>query len=86
MPELHLSSQAERVYRRLDATTRRRLDHLFERLEVRGVGDPAVRPLQGALHGRFRARLGQWRVVFVRHPGDDVLVVEAITTRGGAYR
>ncbi len=86
MLEVRLSRQAERAYRRVDVATRRRLDAAFEKLERGELDLPAIRALRGPLTGSFRYRIGPWRVVFSVDRDAGVLWVEAITTRGGAYR
>ena len=86
MAEVRLSRQAERAYRRLSPAVRRRIDGVLARLERDEVDQGDVRALRGQLAGSFRWRVGDWRVVFHRDREVDVVWVETITTRGGAYR
>ena len=86
MAEVRLSRQAERAYRRLPVEVRSRIDGVLARLECGELNHPNVRALRGPLEGSQRWRVGDWRVVFRIDPNRDVVWVEAITTRGGAYR
>lgn len=86
MAEVRLSRQAERAYRRLSAEVRSRVDGVLARLERGELEHPNVRALRGPLAGSFRWRVGDWRLVFRVDPDQGVVWVEAITTRGGAYR
>lgn len=86
MAEVRLTRQAERAYRRLPPPVRRRVDAVLGRLERDELEHADVRALRGPLAGSLRWRIGDWRIVFRRDREADVVWVEAITTRGGAYR
>jgi mRNA interferase RelE/StbE len=79
---------AEKQYLKLDRRTRRRIKDALRDLE--GVVDPLrhpkVRPLVGKLHGDFRLRVGNWRVLFTPDHEREVLHVYAIIPRGDAYK
>jgi mRNA interferase RelE/StbE len=84
--EVKLTPQAERAYINLDSTTRARVDRVFERFENGNFRHRNIRALHGRYAGSLRYRLGKWRIVFrVEHANHEVWI-EAITTRGGAYR
>ena len=84
--EVKLSSQAERAYTRMDDDLRGRADRVLEGLEQGRLRHPNIRALHGHLSGSLRYRLGQWRIVFRPDHRRKIVWVEAITTRGGAYR
>ncbi len=86
MFEVRLTREAEHAYRRVDASTRARLDAVLTRLEQGDLRNPSVRALKGQLEGSFRWRVGGWRVVFSVDRDASVVWVEAISTRGDAYR
>ena len=63
---------------------RARITRVFERL----VDWPAVsgaKPLRGELHGSFRIRTGDYRVVFSVSPDDEAVTVWKIGYRGNVY-
>ena len=64
---------------RSDAT---RIVHALEAFAADGRGD--VKALKGALKGRYRLRVGKWRVFFsLDQPGD--VVVTDVDNRSQAY-
>ena len=83
---VRLTPQAERAYTHLDLVTRARVDHVFTQFEQGNFQHRNIRALHGQYAGSLRYRLGGWRVVFRVDYADQVVWVEAITRRGGAYR
>ena len=81
-----LTPQSEKVYRRVDAKTRARFDRVFELFEQGEFRHPNIRALRGELAGSLRYRLGKWRIIFRIDYERKEVWIEAITTRGGAYR
>jgi mRNA interferase RelE/StbE len=63
-------SEAERVVRALES------------FAASGRGD--VKALKGALKGRYRLRVGKWRIFFLLDQPSSILVTE-IDNRGQAY-
>ena len=86
MFEVRLTRQAERAYTHLDSTTRERMDRVFGQFEEGNFRHPNIRALHGRYAGCLRYRLGNWRIVFRVDYPDQLVWIEAITTRGGAYR
>jgi mRNA interferase RelE/StbE len=84
--EVRLTSQAERAYTHLGSVTRERVDRVFEQLEQGNFRHRNIRALRGQYAGSLRYRLGNWRIVFRVDYGSQLVWVEAITTRGGAYK
>ena len=59
-----------------------RIIEAIKRFDEKGIGD--VRPLKGALKGKYRLRVGIFRVIFSRQ--GDTLLIESIDRRKDAYR
>ncbi|MGH2561280.1 MAG: type II toxin-antitoxin system RelE family toxin [Thermomicrobiales bacterium] len=75
---------AERDFRRLDTTTRRRITDALDRLvEDEPHGD--VRKLRSS-DDEWRLRVGDWRIRFLRDKQARLVVVLGIDPRGRAYR
>ena len=51
---------------------------------IREIPQGDIKPLQGSPDS-FRLRVGGWRVTF-SYPAKDVILVEKIKPRGGAYK
>jgi mRNA-degrading endonuclease RelE of RelBE toxin-antitoxin system len=79
---------AEKRYLKLDRNHRRRLKEALSALAEcpDPLRHPNVRALTGELHGDYRLRVGEWRVLFTPSPTDRILHVYAIVPRGEAYR
>ena len=86
MYDVRLSHQAERLYFQIDPRTRNRFDGVFELFERGEFRHPNIRALHGSLAGRFRYRLGSWRIIFSIDHSNQIVWIEAITKRGGAYK
>lgn len=84
--EIRLTAQAERIYRRLPVAVRNRVDVVFERFEHGDFTSSNITALHGPYKGRLRYRLGGWRIIFSVDRADTIVWIEAISTRGGAYR
>jgi mRNA interferase RelE/StbE len=83
MDTIDYTRRAQRDLRRLDRPVAERILEALERLARDGAGD--VRPLTGQL-GRYRLRVGEWRVGFTRDREAESLVVLWVMPRGRAYR
>jgi mRNA interferase RelE/StbE len=83
MYTLDYTRRAHRDLRRLDHPVAERILEALERLARDGTGD--VRPLTGQ-PGRYRLRVGDWRVGFTRDREAAALAVLWILPRSRAYR
>jgi mRNA-degrading endonuclease RelE of RelBE toxin-antitoxin system len=73
---------AQRELAHMDRSDATRIIHALEAFAGDGRGD--VKALKGALKGRYRLRIGKWRVFFrLDQPGD--VVVTDVDNRGQAY-
>ena len=74
-------NRAEKDMQSLPLEDRERVVRAVRRFAASGVGD--VRALSAPLGGRFRLRVGHWRVIFQR---EDGIVVLRVLHRREAYR
>jgi mRNA-degrading endonuclease RelE of RelBE toxin-antitoxin system len=85
--KIEIKPTAEKAYLRLDKKTRQRAKKALGELET--VGDPfshpKVRTLTGKLHGDYRLRVGNWRILFTPDKASMTLYVYAILPRKDAY-
>ncbi len=86
MFEVKMTPQAEHAYNHLDSVTRARVDRVFRQFEQGNFRHPNIRALTGPYAGSLRYRLGGWRIVFRVDHANQIVWIEAITTRGRAYR
>lgn len=73
---------AQRELAHMNRSDAARIVHALEAFAAAGLGD--VKALKGALKGRYRLRVGKWRVFFsLDQPGN--VVVTDVDNRGQAY-
>jgi mRNA interferase RelE/StbE len=85
---IEVKPSAEKRFLKLDKSTKRRILQALQDLEAaeQPLWHPQVRALTGELHGDFRLRVGDWRVLFAPDVEQKMLYVYAIVPRGEAYR
>jgi len=73
---------AQRELAHMDRSDAARIIHALEGFAAAGLGD--VKALKGALKGRYRLRIGKWRVFFSLDQPGNVVVID-VDNRGQAY-
>ena len=73
---------AQRELNRMDRSDAERIIRALEGFAAAGLGD--VKALKGALKGRYRLRVGKWRVFFSLDQPSSVVVTD-VDNRGQAY-
>ena len=70
---------AQRTLARMDPTEAQRIIRALEVFITIGHGD--IKALKGPLKGRYRLRVGKWRVFFVLELPDNVVVINTSSAR-----
>ncbi|ALR22824.1 MULTISPECIES: type II toxin-antitoxin system RelE family toxin [Sphingobium] len=85
--QIELSSNAEKSLSKLDRQTAKRI-MTFLRERVASSDDPRAsgKPLTGPLAGRWRYRVGDYRIVCEIEDGRLVVLVLTVGHRSGIYR
>lgn len=73
---------AQRELNRMDRSDSERVVRALEGLAATGLGD--VKALKGALKGRYRLRVGKWRVFFSLDQPGSIVVID-VDNRDQAY-
>ena len=73
---------AQRELAHMDRSDAQRIIHGLEAFAADGRGD--IKALKGALKGRYRLRVGKWRVFFSLDQLGNVVVTD-VDNRGQAY-
>jgi len=79
---MRLTERAYKDLEKLPKEERQRIVNALRRYDETRQGD--VKPLKGPFRGKYRLRVGNYRVLFRRE--DGVVVVERILHRRDAYR
>jgi mRNA-degrading endonuclease RelE of RelBE toxin-antitoxin system len=66
----------------MDRFDAERIIHALEAFAASGLGD--IKALKGALKGRYRLRVGKWRIFFSLDQPGSVVVID-VDNRGQAY-
>lgn len=85
MYHVELSRDAKRFFERADASLQRRLDRCFDQLKVGPRDAGNIKPLAGNLAGRYRYRIGDYRVIYRIDDRQHLVAVLKITQRSEAY-
>ena len=64
MYSVELSRDAKRFFERAEAALQRRLDRCFDKLKADPHGGGNIKQLAGNLAGRYRYRVGDYRVIY----------------------
>ncbi|MCX5846287.1 MAG: type II toxin-antitoxin system RelE/ParE family toxin [Deltaproteobacteria bacterium] len=82
-----VSSKAEHYFNKLDRVLKERVKK--ELLKLSGYENPLshenVKPLTGDLHGFYRLRIGNYRIIFALIKETKIIGVVNIAPRGDAY-
>ena len=81
--QIILSHNAEKALRKLD---KKRRDNIVEAIQAIPKGD--IKPMEGKPEGRYRLRVGGYRVIFRYDKNGNlvIVVVLEISPRGDAYK
>ncbi len=85
--KIEIKPTAEKSYLKLDKKMRKRIKEALHELEQEEnpLMHHDVRPLTGQLHGDYRLRAGDWRLLFTPDKKKKIIYVYAILPRGEAY-
>ncbi|HVG09416.1 MAG TPA: type II toxin-antitoxin system RelE/ParE family toxin [Thermoanaerobaculia bacterium] len=86
MHQILLTDSALRFYERAERSLQLRLDRCFEQLRANPHAHPNIKRLRGKLSGRFRYRIGDYRVIYRLEEGDRVVIVLLIEHRSEVYQ
>jgi mRNA-degrading endonuclease RelE of RelBE toxin-antitoxin system len=85
--KIEVKPVAEKSYLKLDKKTRKRIKKALLKLEKvkNPLLDHTIKPLTGQLHGDYRLRVGDRRLLFTPHRDKKIIYVYAILPGGDAY-
>ncbi|MGD0517631.1 MAG: type II toxin-antitoxin system RelE/ParE family toxin [Thermoguttaceae bacterium] len=86
MYEVILTREALRTYRKNEMPLERKLNRCFDILARNPYSHPNIKILTGILRGRFRFRVGDWRVVYRVDDKNKQVTILVIAHRSDVYR
>lgn len=84
--DIVLTKPADKAYDKTPKNIRHRLDKCFKELEKNPRSGSHIMPLTGQLKGLYRARVGDWRVIYQIVSEKRTVEIIAILPRGDAYK
>jgi mRNA interferase RelE/StbE len=85
MYQISLTKKAQKIYENANSSLLNKLNRCFEQLQNNPHSHPNIKRLQGKLAGKFRYRLGDWRVIYSINEENQLVIISIIAARGEAY-
>ena len=85
MYRVTLTKKAAKFYKSAEPALAKRLARAFEVLEQSPRQHPNIKALKGELAGRYRYRVGDYRVIYRVQNDEEVVIVLLIKHRRDAY-
>jgi mRNA interferase RelE/StbE len=85
MYKISLTKKAQKTYENANSSLLNKLNRCFEQLQDNPHSHPNIKRLQGKLAGKFRYRLGDWRVIYSINEENQLVIISIIAARGEAY-
>jgi mRNA interferase RelE/StbE len=86
MYDLILTRKAQRFYEQADQSLTSRLNRCFDQLSQNPYQHPNIKALKGKLSGRFRYRVGNWRMIYTVDDSQQRITIFLIASRGQVYQ
>jgi len=80
MYKIILHKRPANFYTRLDKKQRERIGKAIDPLQGRNI-----KRLKGELEGKYRLRVGPFRIVYIVDKSKNLIVIESIGSRGSVY-
>jgi mRNA interferase RelE/StbE len=83
--EISLTKKAQKTYEDENSSLLNKLNRCFEQLRDNPHSHPNIKRLHGKLAGKFRYRLGDWRVIYSINEENQLVIISIIAARGEVY-
>jgi len=77
--------RAKSFYDRLPKRQKKRLNKAIDKLEDNPLYGKDIKKLKGDLQGKYRLKVGPFRIVYLVNKERNLVVVESIGPRGNIY-
>ena len=86
MYKVVLTRKAQKAYQQADTSLVLKLNRCFETISLNPYRHPNIKSLKGQLKGRWRYRVGSYRVVYRIDEVNKKVTVLLIASRGEVYQ
>ena len=84
--EVQLTNEAETHYNEFDDNMTRRVNEAMDLLAQNPFFGPNIEKLRGNYAGKYRYRVGSYRIVYSVDTQSQICIIKGIYQRGRAYR
>lgn len=85
MYKILLHNKTAKVYKKLDDKTIARINRAIDTLKENPFYGKDIKRLRGELKGKYRLRVGEYRIIYRVEEEDKVVILEDIKLRGKVY-
>ncbi|HHF99050.1 MAG TPA: type II toxin-antitoxin system RelE/ParE family toxin [Candidatus Aerophobetes bacterium] len=85
MYKIILHKRPANFYTRLDKKQRERIGKAIDKLKENPLQGRNIKRLKGELEGKYRLRVGPFRIVYIVDKSKNLIVIESIGSRGSVY-
>jgi mRNA interferase RelE/StbE len=85
MYEILLHDRVIKFYNKLDNKSAGRINRAIEELQKNPASGKDIKMLKGELKGKFRLRIGKYRIVYRIETNKNTVIIEDIGIRGRIY-
>ena len=85
MYEIILHNRVVKFYNQLDDKNTARINRAIDVLLKKPASGKNIKMLKGELNGKFRLRVGKYRIVYRIESDKNIVIIEDIEVRGDIY-
>ncbi len=86
MYEVFISHEAEKYYKKQGKDTKRRLNKCIDTLSLEPLYSPHIKKLHGKLEGKYRYKMGDFRVIYEVNIKSRTIEIKSIKGRRDVYK
>ncbi|GBD95674.1 MAG TPA: type II toxin-antitoxin system RelE/ParE family toxin [Nitrospirae bacterium] len=86
MYDVFISHEAEKYYRKQSKDTKRRLNKCIDTLSLEPLSNPHIKKLHGKLEGKYRYKMGSFRIIYEVNIKSRTVEIKSIKGRGDVYK
>jgi mRNA interferase RelE/StbE len=83
--KIYLSSPARKFYQKADDMIKKKLFNCFKILQETPKTYPMIKSLKGKMSGKYRYRIGDYRVIYLVKEETQQVIIETIAHRRDVY-
>jgi mRNA interferase RelE/StbE len=84
--KIRLTAKANKVYSEADSILKKKITKCLKILRETPKNYPQIKALKGEFAGKYRFRIGDYRVIYTVDDGQSLVIVLLIEHRSQAYR